>query len=902
MTLAPGTTLGPYKILAPLGAGGMGEVYRAHDTRLGRDVAIKVLPQSLSTHAEVRARFEREAKMVSSLNHPHICTLHDIGREGDTDYLVMELVEGETLAARLAKGPLPVADVLRLGAQIADALSRAHRAGVIHRDLKPGNVMLTRSAVTLMDFGLARATGLAGAGSGTAAAALTQSPTIAQPLTAEGTLVGTFQYMAPEQLEGREADARADLWALGCVLYEMATGRHAFEGRSQASLISSIMKEEPRPLVELAPMSPPALDRLVRHCLAKDPDDRIQTAHDVKLQLEEVAASGPQAGATSAASVTGVPARRTGRREQIAWSLAVVAAVIAAGLLWQAAQPSRRGDGAALVRFAMTAPPGARLGTMDDGFAISPDGKLLAFEASDSNGVSSIWIRGLDGLTAGNLNGTENALGGGLFWSPDSRSLGFFAGGKLKKIAISGGSPEVLCDAASGRGGSWSRDNIIIFAPQAIGGLFRISAGGGKVEEVLGPDASRQETALRYPYFLPDGKQFLFLSLPRRQGNFEIHLGALGSKERVPLMRAGAAPVWAEPGYIVTERNRRLVAQRFDPATRKLVGEPLDIRDAPLIQGFYGVPVVSASLNGVLAYSASRLANTQVAWWDRAGRRHGVLPLPPGRWESVSIAPYGRRALIGRRNSSSDTEQWLVDLKSGVASRVAPAVIDDGDVGWSPAGDRVAYLVNRNGPEDIYIKSLEGGGPETPLVVSEVAFKAVYQWTPDGRYVVYSPSDPKTGFDVWRVPVDGDRKPEPLVRTEANESGGWVSPDGRWLAYVSDESGRDEIYAQSYPAPARRQQLTTTGLRDWYGSYVVNWSHDGRELILFNGDVRALEIEPGPALRVGVPRRLFATPAGVVGFGVMPDHQRFLVSEPVGDVDADAIGLDLNWAAALGKR
>jgi Tol biopolymer transport system component len=548
----------------------------------------------------------------------------------------------------------------------------------------------------------------------------------------------------------------------------------------------------------------------------------------------------------------------------------------------------------------VTAPPGVGLGTMGFDFAISPDGKVLAFAASDSSGTSSIWIRELGGLTVLNLDGTENALG--LFWSPDSRSLGFFAAGKLKKIAVSGGSPEVLCDAASPRGGSWSRDNVILFVPQATGGLFRISSDGGKVEEVLGPNPSRQEVGLRFPQFLPDGKQFLFLSMPSRQGNYDIQLGTLGSKERVLIMRAGAAAVWAEPGYLVTVRNQRLVAQRFDPASRKLVGEPLDLRDAPLIQGPYGGPAVSASRNGVLAYSASRLANTQVSLWDRAGLRHGALSLPPGRWEGVWIAPDGRHAMVGRRNSSADTELWLVNLGDGVASRFTPAVIDDGGVGWAPASDRVAYIVKKTGPEDIYVKPLEGGGAETPLVVSAAAFKEPYQWTPDGRHVVFTQSDPQTGFDVWRVAVDGDQKPESLVRTAANESGGWVSPDGRWLAYASDESGRDELYAQSYPVPARRQQLTTTGVRAWYGTYVVSWSRDGRELLFFDGDVRAMEIETGPTMRAGAPRRLFTPPAGVVGFGVTPDHQRFLVSEPIGAGDASAIGLDLNWAAALEKR
>jgi Tol biopolymer transport system component len=871
----------------------MGEVYRAKDTRLGRDVAVKVLPQHLSTNPEIRARFEREAKTVSSLNHPHICTLHDVGREGETDYLVMELIEGETLAARLAKGALPLADVLKLGAQIADALGRAHRAGVMHRDLKPGNVMLTKAGAKLMDFGLARATGLG------STSEMTSSPTVAGPLTAEGTILGTFQYMAPEQLEGKEADARADLWALGCVIYEMATGRRAFEGATQASLISAIMRDAPRPMTELAPMSPPALEQVVRHCLAKDPDDRIQTAHDVKLQLEGIAEPGSQQSVVTAAPRTTARTRDTGKRERTAWILLAVATAIAAGLSLKIFRPAQRVADATRMRFSVTAPLHARLSTLSDDSAIAPDGEALAFVASDASGTSFLWIRELGSFTARRLEGTENVHAP--FWSPDSRSVAFFASGKLKKIAVSGGSPEVLCDAPDPRGGSWGRGGDIVFAPSAAGGLSRVSSDGGAPLEVIRPDASNKETGLRFPQFLSDGKQFAFVSMPRRQGNFEIHLGSLATKERVPLTRAGAAPVWAEPGYLVTERNQRLVAQRFDLAARKLIGEPIDLGDAPPIEGNYGVPIASASSNGILAYSASRLSNTQVSWFDREGKRQGVLALPTGRWEGVSISPDGRRAAVGKLSSATEPEWWIVELDAAIARRFSGGVTFS-PAAWSPGGDRIAYQVNKSGPEDIYVKSVDGGGPEEPLLASDVLFKTPYQWTPDGKYVTFNQTDPETGWDVWRVPLAGDRKPEIVVRTAANESGGWVSPDGRWIAYTSDEAGRAELYVHSYPVTGKRQQLTTTGVGNWYGSTLVHWSRDGRELLLYDGAVRVVEIESGPTFRAGAPRQLFSTPAGVVGFAATTDHQRFLFVEPVADAEPRAIGLDLNWAADLEKR
>jgi Tol biopolymer transport system component len=753
--------------------------------------------------------------------------------------------------------------------------------------------MLTRSGVKLLDFGLAKSVAPA-AMSGSQTALPTQAN-----LTQEGTILGTFQYMAPEQLEGKEADARADLWALGCVLYEMATGKRAFEGATQASLISAIMRDTPRPLTELTPLSPPALERVIRHCLAKDPDDRIQTAHDVKLQLEGIAEPGSQP--RSAASVEAAPSsrRRAGRRERIAWFLVAVAfatAAVVASRLWR---PAQHVADAAPMRFTVTAPMHAQLSTQTNDVAISPDGKSLAFAASDDSGTKFIWIRELGSVTARVLAGTEN--GHAAFWSPDSRFLGFIAGGKLKKIALSGGSPEVICDAPDPRGGTWGANGDIVFAPQASGGLFRVSSEGGEPVEVVHPDASRKETGLRYPQFLPDGKQFVFVSMPRRQGNFEIYLASLASKDRALLMRAGAAPVWAEPDYLVTVRNQRLVVQRFDPAAGKLVGEPQELGDAPTIQGPDGVRVVSASRNGILVYSASRLSNTQVSWFDRTGKRQSVLALAQGRWESVSLAPDGRRALVSRPSSAAELDWWLVDLGTASARRFAGASALSFAL-WSPAGDRVVYQMSTSGPQDMYLKSVEGGGAAEPLVVSDVLFKNPNQWTPDGKYVTFEQPDPATAWDIWRVPLAGGHQPEPLVKSKANEHGGWVSPDDRWVAYTSDESGRDELYVQSYPVAGERQQLTTNGITNWYGGITVDWSRDGRELLLFDGAVRVMQVETGPTLKAGPPRLLFAAPSGVVGFSATADHQRFLVVEPVADAEPAAIELNLNWAAGLEKR
>ncbi|HET9235210.1 MAG TPA: protein kinase, partial [Candidatus Eisenbacteria bacterium] len=509
MSLTPGTRLGPYEVLSSLGAGGMGEVYRARDTRLGRDVAIKVLPQHLSGTPELRARFEREARSVSQLNHPNICVLHDVGREGDTDFLVMELIEGETLERRLTRGPLPLPELLRIGSEVASALDRAHRSGIVHRDLKPGNIMLTRSGSKLMDFGLARAA--AGPVASTTQAGMTQSPTVAQALTGEGKIVGTFQYMSPEQLEGKEADARSDLWALGCVLYEMATGARPFTGAGTASLIASIMKDEPRMLAELAPMSPPALDRVVTRCLAKDPDDRWQSARDLAAELRYIGESAPSTSRTQAASVVEVR-KPTLNRERVFWSAALIGVVLAALALQMLQQPGTGAGTSRLVQFNITTPEEINLVRDAAEPSISPDGSKAALCAVDSSGASLLWVRPMDSVDARPLAGTDNATLP--FWSPDSRYLAYFADGKLKKIRVEGGPSQILCDANNGRGGSWSKDGTIVFCPAAEGPLYRVSAAGGTPTPVTTLETAAHETGHRWPWFLPDGKHFIYVVLP----------------------------------------------------------------------------------------------------------------------------------------------------------------------------------------------------------------------------------------------------------------------------------------------------------------------------------------------------------------------------------------------------
>ncbi|MGH9462494.1 MAG: protein kinase domain-containing protein, partial [Vicinamibacteria bacterium] len=582
MSLTPGTKLGPYEIVSPIGAGGMGGVYKAQDTRLDRTVAIKVLPSHLADDADLRQRFEREARTVSSLNHPHICTLHDIGREGDVAFLVMEHIEGETLAERLKKGPVPLNEALTYAVQITEALDKAHRQGVVHRDLKPGNVMLTKSGAKLLDFGLAK---LAGTVSGAPdMSTLSSLPTEQKSLTAAGTILGTFQYMAPEQLEGREADARTDIFALGALIFEMVTGKKAFEGKSQASLISSIMSSEPASVSTVQPFSPAALDRVIRTCLAKDPDKRWQSAGDVARELEWIAQAGPEAAARPSAA---------GRlRERVAWSAAAVAtlAAIVFATLWvlRAPEPPR------VVRFDV--PPPERLPVVDSP-KLSPDGRYLAFNGTDEQGIAQIWVRPLNALQAVPLSGTEGA--GRAFWSPDSTQLGFFSGGKLKKIAVSGGPPQTICDAPTGADGAWSEGGVILYDGQGTDPIMRVSASGGIASPQVTPSGEKA-AQVGWPQFLPGGEKFLYVVFGASSAE-EVRIGSLDGGESKTVLAGLSRVEYAPPGHLLYVRETTLVAQPFDSASGETTGEPVPLAEELGIDSV-GLAHFSASRTGVLAF------------------------------------------------------------------------------------------------------------------------------------------------------------------------------------------------------------------------------------------------------------------------------------------------------------
>ncbi len=897
MTIPTGARLGPYEILVPLGAGGMGEVYKARDTRLERTVAVKVLPSGVSSSPEQRQRFEREAKTISQLSHPHICALYDVGNQDGVEYLVMEYLEGETLGERLLKSPLPIDQTLRYGIEMADALDKAHRQGIVHRDLKPGNVMLTKSGVKLLDFGLAKAIAPA-----SSASALTSLPTEGQALTAEGTILGTFQYMAPEQLESRESDARTDIFAFGAVLYEMATGEKAFSGRSRASLIGAILKDEPPPISTVQPMTPPALDRVVRTCLAKDPEERWQSAHDIKSELTWIAQAGSQAGV--AAPV--VAKRRS--RERLAWILAALFGIGLAVTLPLSVLRRTRGSGEGRAVKLSILPPekGAFIPGM---IALSPDGGRLAFVATGADGKNLLWIRSLDALEARPLPGTEGAYAP--FWSPDGHFLGFFAEGKLKKIEASGGPPQILCSltAIVGRGGTWNREGIILFASSPSGPLFRIPDTGGAASPLTKLDDTRQENSHRWPVFLPDGRHFIYFARSWQKENRAIFVGSLDSKETKFLMNGTSNVLFApgssggSEGYLLLERDGLLVARKLDVATLRFEGDPIPIAERIKASDPLTAAMFTVSETGVLAYGkGTSTGPPRLAWFDRSGQRLGSID-SPGYCLDINLSPDGKHVALDVVNFEvGGRELWQVELTRGVASRLTLGEKMTWSPVWSPEGSRIAFASNSIGAApDLYEKPSSGVGKEEPLFHSD-ASKFPVDWSADGRFLLFESRDPGSKVKLWVLPFSGDRKPFPLLQTPFNEFLGAFSPDGNWIAYVSDESGRPEVYVQAFPISTSKWRVSTAG------GTAPRWRRDGKEIFYVAPDSRlmAVAVTAGRSFEAGIPAALFelgATPG--IGlrhqYSVTSDGERFLVIRTAEQRETPPITVVFNWMADLKK-
>jgi len=886
MTLAAGSRLGPYEIVAPIGAGGMGEVYRAKDTRLDREVAVKVLPEHLSGSEELRSRFEREARAISSLSHPNICTLHDVGREGETDFLVMELLDGESLADRLQKGPLPIDQVLQLGIQIADALERAHAAGIVHRDLKPGNIFVTGRGVKLLDFGLAK---LHAAAMQTSQTQLGALPTeqLSVSLTGEGMILGTFQYMSPEQLEGREADPRTDLFALGAVLYEMATGKKAFAGSSQASLIGSIMHSAPTPVSALAPLAPPALDRVIATCLAKDPKDRWHTAHDLKLQLQWIAEGGSQIGVPAP-----VAARRK-NRERLAWTAAAFFAVVAvaatAGFLGRAPKPER------VVRFDIDQP--AKLLTVGEP-KLSPDGNHVAFVGVDDKGASLVWLRSLDSLEARPLAGTD-----GIdprvrpFWAPDGKMIAFVADGKLKKIPIDGGPPQKICDAPTGADGTWSENGVILFDGQPQDPINRVDAKGGVARPLVERVEGDSGYQVAWPQFLPGGKKFLYVTFGSRESQNSIRIANADGSDSKKVVDGLSRVEYAPPGYLVFVRESTLVAQRFDVGKGELSGEPIPIVDGIGVDA-NGQAEFSVSRAGVLVYRAGRGVGVQLVWLDRRGT-HVETPVDTGRLYNPALSADGRWLAVETGEGEGD-DIWLRDLKRGVNSRLTFAKGDEWAPLFTPDGRNILYSRDDgNGARSVILRALDSGAETVIYALPRPNFPVTL--SSDGRELILAQREEKgNDWDLLHMPLRAGAEPIPYAAAPGFSTlRASFSPDGRWLAYQSNESGKSEIYVQAYPDPGRKWQISTDG-----GIEPV-WSADGKELFYVSGDRRLMRVEVkiGAAFDAGIPEALFPMPIAPQiarnRYLVSADSQRFLVVAPAGEGLSTPMTAVLGWDAAL---
>jgi serine/threonine protein kinase len=895
MALTAGMKLGPYEILAPLGAGGMGEVYRARDTRLERDVAVKVLPSDLSSDPNLRQRLEREAKAVSKLSHPHICTLHDIGHQDGVDFLVMELVEGETLAQRLVKGSLPPAQTIRIAAQVADALGKAHKLGFVHRDLKPANVMLTKGGAKLMDFGLAKQSGPAAL-----ATALTEMTMEQAKLTSEGMLVGTFQYMAPEQLEGKEADARADIFALGELIYEMATGKPAFSGKSRASLIAAILTTEPAPMETLQPMTPVWLGRVVKKCLAKDPDDRWQSVSDLAAELEWIA----EAGSQSDRSIP-QPAQRT-KRERWIWSSAVAILLAAlAGLYFRTSPKATQPTWSHIL-----APENTTLAYFAGPVTVSHNGRSLAFVATSSGGQDMVWVRPLAGLKAQELAGTEG--GSNPFWSPDDRFIGFFSRGKLKTVDAAGGPVLTVCDVAGSRGGTWSQNGTILFSA-TWGVVQRVSSSGGTPVPITKLDQSLGELSHRWPYFLPDGRHYFFSAANFSGGTAEVasvYLGDLDSNQSKLLFHARSNAVYA-PGHILFVRDRMLMAQPFDEKRLEIQGQPFPVAEQIQYDELPWRGVFSSSFNGVIAYQSGNTgANSRLVMLDRTGKEIGSIGTP-GDFSVNRISPDGQRLAVVMLDSSvRNYKLWIFDLFRDKQIRLTFGPDRTAFPVWAPDGRSVIFASNMRGAYQLVEQPSDSTGSEQTILDSEIS-KYPTAWSADGRFLAYNTTTQgKSLTELWVLPLSGERKPYAFLQGGYNVGEGQFSPDGRWMAYSSDESGKPEVYVTRFPGAGTKWQISQAGGTN------PRWRRDGKELFYLapDADLMSAEVDgSGPIFQVGALRRLFhvllktgasrldLNPTNEqIGYDAAPDGKWFVANAPpLGS--PPPITLITNWTPELGK-
>jgi len=888
MRLGVGAKLGRYEILAPLGAGKTGEIYRARDTRLERTVAIRILPQHWADTAEARQRFERETRTISALNHPYICVLYDIGHEDGVDFLVLELLEGEALARRLEKGPLAAQELLGIGIAVADALAKAHKLGILHGNLKPANIILTKSGVKLLDFGLAK-TDPGGILDRTSVAA-----PMGKPVTDEATIVGTVQYMAPEQLQSQDADARTDIFSLGEVLYEMATGKPPFAGQSRASLIAAILATDPPPIRQLQPRASAGLERVVQKCLAKDPEERWQSASDLASELTWLAEGESRAGPPA----RGLLAGHGQKREWLAWALAGLALI--AGAVFAADLASRKPP--QVLHGQIAAPGNVQFNFLgDDGgpITISPDGSHVVFSGIEEGKGRRLYLRSLDSVSVQPLPGTDNAIFP--FWSPDGGSVAFFADGKLKRIEIAGGAPLTLCDAPDARGGSWSPDGVIVFTPTFSSGLFQVSANGGSPTELGKLDVPKY-TSYRWPWFLPDGKHFLYLATNHNEPTSPdtgIFLASLDSRENRFLFPTLSNAIYVS-GYVLFLRGNTLMAQSFDASSGRLRGVPSAITDEVQFDLGMWHGVFTASEDGTLMYqSGLGAAGRAIAWFDRSGRELGTIG---GRepYELVQLSPDEKRVAfsIGQQRGVI----WTYSLEHDLKTRLTFGQEAFTGFTWSPDGSQIAYSASRRSilEAGIFSRASSGSGEENHLLEPKAGVvQAVCDWSPDGRHLIFVSGDIGEGkqLALWVLPLVGDRKPFPYNTEPGDEADAQFSPDGRWVAYVSRETTHYEVYVAPFPWTGAKYQVSTNGGRH------PRWRHDGKELFFQvpgGTEIMTAEVNgEGPGFEVGKVSSLFAVSipnSSQIGFGysVSRDGQRF-VAITAGREGSMPLTLVQNW-------
>lgn len=884
MTLSIGQMIGPYEVEASAGAGGMGEIYKAKDTRLDRTVAIKVLPAKTAHDSDFKARFEREAKAISSLNHPNICVLYDVGSENGTDYLVMEYIEGEPLSERLKKGPLGVDEALDIAIQIADALDKAHQQGLIHRDLKPANVMLTRDGAKLLDFGLAKfqisdgnVEGLTGV-------------THTTPLTGAGSIVGTLQYMSPEQLEGQPADHCSDIFSFGAMFYEMLTGQKPFEGKSQASLIAAILSREPTPLATVRPMFPPGLDRLVKKCLEKDPRDRWQSARDLCDELRWIQKSGSQAGIPIQVS------RRRRFRFRLAWLVAIMtgltAVVLAAKIFMEPVQvPSVR-------KFKIGM--GEEINNINWS-RISPDGKLLAIRAVDSIGASSIWIRPMNSLDAYPLAGTDGA--GRPFWSPDSRYLAYFISGQLKKVPASGGPVQLICEV-NGYDGSWGNSGIILFDNATGDSIRQVSASGGVASAATKINRDRHETTHAWPYFLPDGKHFLYLAQvdtnSQAAGSYIVCVGSLDADLDKQLFRVNSRIEYSQAGYILYREGNVLFAHAFDDKKLEARGEAIPV--AENVSAFRNAALFSVSDEGTLEYqTGTDLGLSQLVWLDRSGRVIDTVGVS-GYYSDIALSPDGNRLAYEITDPTTQSfDIWVYDLERNIPTRLT---FDEGNEVWpiwSPDGSRIAYASDKSGNFDIMERQANGLG-EPRVIFSAKGQTGPTSWSRDDKTITVD--NLQENWDIWLLNAQDSGQYEPLANTSYEERKGRLSPNGKYIAYQSDESGRPEIYVRDLHGSGGKWQISADG------GISPQWRSDGSELYYFNRNwdlMAAPVITDQDVFKASVPVKLFNKRYNTTGivqnrYIAADNGQRFLINIPLTDPGKSEIVVVLNWDSEMNKR